>query len=83
MTATEDRLSLTPEFVAKHHLHGVGYGYALGRLAAGDWRIEGDADRFGDFYAAHHSRALDLDELYAEFVALREEQRAAEEERAS
>ena len=72
MTATEERLSLSPEFVARNHLHGIGYGYALGRISAGDIRIEGtDADDFGDYYAAKHERALDLDELYAEFVAQR------------
>lgn len=81
MTAVEDRLS--PEFVATYGLQAEGRGYAKGRLAAGDLRIEADEDRFGDFYAANHSRPLDLDELYAEFVAQREEQRAAEEDGAS
>lgn len=81
MTATEERLS--PEFVAKAGLQAEGRGYAKGRLAAGDLRIESDEDRFGDFYAAKHSRALDLDELYDQFVAEREERRAAEEDGAS
>lgn len=84
MTATEERLSLSPEFVARNHLQGIGYGYALGRAAQGDVRVQGtDAIDFGDYYAAKHSRALDLDELYAEFAAAREEQRAAEEDGAS
>jgi len=39
-----------------------------------------DAADFGDYYAAKHERALDIDELFAEFAAAREEQRAAEED---
>lgn len=74
MTATEERLSLSPEFVARNWLQGIGYGYAMGRIAAGDLRIDhADASDFGDVYAAKHERALDLDELYAEFVAAHEE----------
>ena len=80
MTATEDR-TIRPEFVAKYGLQAEGRGYAKGRIAAGDVRIEGaDADDFGDYYAAKHERALDLDELYAEFVAASEERRVAEED---
>jgi hypothetical protein len=71
VTATEER-TITPRFVAVNRLQGIGYGYALGRIAAGDVRIEGtDADDFGDYYAAKHARALDIDELYAEFVVAR------------
>jgi len=82
VTATEDRI--TPRFVAVNRLQAEGQGYAKGRIAAGDVRIEGtDASDFGDYYAAHHSRPLDLDELYAEFVAECEERRAAEEDGAS
>ncbi len=56
-----------------------GYGYALGRAAAGDVRVQGnDAGDFGDYYADRHSRPLDIDELYAEFVAQREEARERE-----
>lgn len=77
MTATKER-TIRPEFVAVAVLQAEGRGYAKGRLAAGDLRIESDEDRFGDYYAAHRERALG--ELYVEFVALREEQRAAEEE---
>lgn len=82
MTATEER-TIRPEFVAKYGLQAEGRGYAKGRLAAGDFRVEGDEDRFGDYYADQHERDLDLDELYAEFVAAREEQRAAEEDGAA
>jgi hypothetical protein len=71
VTATEDR-TITPRFVAVNHLRGVGYGYALGRAAQGDVRVQGnDASDFGNYYAAKHERDLDLDELYDEFVAQR------------
>lgn len=72
MTATEDRLS--PEFVAKSGLEREGTGYVKGRIDAGDLRLDYiDAYDFGQFYAAKHERALDLPELYAEFVAQRQE----------
>lgn len=71
MTATEER-TITPRFAAINRLQGIGYGYALGRAAAGDVRVQGnDAGDFGDYYAAHHSRPLDIDELFAEFIAAR------------
>ncbi|MGW4525132.1 hypothetical protein [Amycolatopsis sp. NPDC004378] len=71
MTATEER-TITPRFAAINHLRGVGYGYALGRAAQGDVRVQGnDAGDFGDYYATHHSRPLDIDELFAEFIAAR------------
>jgi hypothetical protein len=84
VTATEERLSLSPEFVAKAGLEREGTGYVKGRIDAGDLRLDYvDAYDFGLFYAARHERALDLDELYAEFVAAHEERRAAEEDGAS
>lgn len=68
MTATEER-TITPRFAVLHRLQGVGYGYALGRAAAGDVRVQGnDASDFGDYYADRHSRDLDIDELFAEFI---------------
>lgn len=68
MTATEER-TITPRFAAINRLQGIGYGYALGRAAAGDVRVQGnDAGDFGDYYAAHHARPLDIDELFAEFI---------------
>lgn len=68
MTATEER-TIRPEFLATYGLRREGYGYALGRAAAGDVRVQGnDASDFGDYYAAKHSRALDIDELFAEFI---------------
>lgn len=78
MTTTEDKVSVS--FLAEQRLKAIGEGYVSGRIDAGDLRLDHiDGMDFGDFYAAKHSRVLDLPELYAEFVAQREEQRAAEE----
>jgi hypothetical protein len=78
VTATEERLSLSPEFVATNRLQAEGQGYAKGRIAAGDLRLDhADAHDFGQYYAAKHERALDLDELYAEFVAQRTDEDGA------
>ena len=72
MTAAEERLSLSPAFVAEQRLKAIGEGYVSGRIDAGDLRLDHiDGMDFGDYYAAKHSRALDLPELYAEFVASR------------
>jgi len=74
VTATEERLSLRPEFVAKTVLEREGTGYVKGRIAAGDLRLDyADASDFGDYYAAKHERALDIDELYDEFIHQRNE----------
>lgn len=78
MTATEERLSLSPEFVAKSQMECEGTGYVKGRIAAGDLRLDYvDAYDFGQFYAARHERALDIDELYADFVAARSDEDGA------
>lgn len=69
MTATEP-VKVSAEFAVKHHLEGVGYGYAQGRIDAGDHRLGWiDASDFGEFFAAQHSRALDLPDLYEQFAA--------------